>query len=77
LSTNPHADPAEDTLYWILLKNGCAPEWLELSKEIRGLIGSWRSALGHAWGSVNWHEEKEILMGPTKEINNKVIFPFF
>ncbi|KAL9272367.1 DnaJ homolog subfamily C member 28-like protein [Drosera capensis] len=35
LSTNPHADPAEDTLYKILSKNKCAPEWVELNKEIR------------------------------------------
>ncbi|KAL5545991.1 hypothetical protein UlMin_005678 [Ulmus minor] len=33
LNTNPHADPAEDTLYRILSKNGCAPEWVELNKE--------------------------------------------
>lgn len=74
LSTNPHADPAEDTLYRILSRNGCAPEWVELNKEIRSLIGSWRSTLGHVWGSAKWHEEKEALMGRMKEINNKVLF---
>jgi DnaJ homolog subfamily C member 28 len=76
LSTNPHADPAEDTLYRILSRNGCAPEWVELNKEIRGLMGSWRSSLGRAWGSANWHEEKEVLMSQMKEINNKVIYHF-
>ncbi|KAF3335734.1 DnaJ subfamily C member 28 [Carex littledalei] len=73
LSTNPHADPAEDTLYRILSRNGCAPEWVELNKEIRGLIGRWRLALGRAWGSATWHEEEEALMGQMKEINNKVL----
>lgn len=76
LNTNPHADPAEDTLYRILSRNGCAPEWVELNKEICGLIRSWRLALGRAWGSAKWNEEKEALMGQMKEINNKVIFLF-
>ncbi|XP_078182663.1 uncharacterized protein LOC144576230 isoform X2 [Carex rostrata] len=71
LSTNSHADPAEDTLYRILSRNGCAPEWVELNKEICGLIRGWRLALGRAWGSAKWNEEKEALMGQMKEINNK------
>ncbi|KAJ3689342.1 hypothetical protein LUZ61_018506 [Rhynchospora tenuis] len=73
LNTNPHADPAEDTLYRILSRNGCAPEWVELNKDIRVLISSWRLALGRAWGSDKWHERKEALMGQMKDINNKVL----
>ncbi|RLM61501.1 hypothetical protein C2845_PM14G20750 [Panicum miliaceum] len=42
LNSNPHADPAEDTLYRILSRNSCAPEWVELNKEIRGMIAGWR-----------------------------------
>uniref|UniRef100_A0A1D1Z4Z0 DnaJ subfamily C member 28 n=1 Tax=Anthurium amnicola TaxID=1678845 RepID=A0A1D1Z4Z0_9ARAE len=48
LNTNPHADPAEDTLYRILSRNGCAPEWIELNKEIRGKITEWRLAMKKA-----------------------------
>lgn len=48
LADNPHADPAEDTLYRILSRNGCAPEWIELNKEIRRSIGEWRLALRKA-----------------------------
>ncbi|OAY81102.1 uncharacterized protein LOC109727623 [Ananas comosus] len=79
LSTNPHADPAEDTLYRILSRNGCAPEWVELNKEIRGKIAEWRSALKGAWArrSYNegskWREDSEALKAQMREINDKVL----
>jgi DnaJ family protein C protein 28 len=78
LSTNPHADPAEDTLYRILSKNGCAPEWVELNKEIRNQISEWRSALKRAWGSrcngdhSKWAETSEALKLQLRGINDKV-----
>uniref|UniRef100_A0A7N2M6X2 DnaJ homologue subfamily C member 28 conserved domain-containing protein n=1 Tax=Quercus lobata TaxID=97700 RepID=A0A7N2M6X2_QUELO len=53
LSTNPHADPAEDTLYRILSKNGCAPEWVQLNKEIRTQISEWRAVLKKAWAKTS------------------------
>ncbi|KAL3701752.1 hypothetical protein R1sor_019774 [Riccia sorocarpa] len=46
---NPHADPVEDLAYRILAKNGFAPEWVELNKEIRLKIRRWRKALELAW----------------------------
>ncbi|KAL2650019.1 hypothetical protein R1flu_018147 [Riccia fluitans] len=49
LESNPHADPAEDLAYRILAKNGFAPEWVELNKEIRLKIRRWRKALDLAW----------------------------
>lgn len=78
LSTNPHADPAEDTLYRILSKNGCAPEWVELNKEIRNKIVEWRAALQKAWAhrgnqdDAKWTESSEALMLQLCDINNKV-----
>jgi hypothetical protein len=81
LSTNPHADPAEDTLYRILSKNGCAPEWVELNKEIRNQISEWRSALKRAWGSrcngdsSKWVETSEALKLQLRSINDKVREP--
>jgi hypothetical protein len=83
LSTNPHADPAEDTLYRILSKNGCAPEWVELNKEIRHQISEWQSALKRAWGSrcngdhSKWAETSEALKLQLRGINDKVsvIYP--
>jgi DnaJ family protein C protein 28 len=83
LSTNPHADPAEDTLYRILSKNGCAPEWVELNKEIRHQISEWQSALKRAWGSrcngdhSKWVETSEALKLQLRGINDKVsvIYP--
>ncbi|PHU05153.1 hypothetical protein BC332_25975 [Capsicum chinense] len=78
LNTNPHADPAEDTLYRILSKNKCAPEWVELNKEIRTKVAEWRSALKKAWmhrGSVDdskWIEASGSLKLQIHEINNKV-----
>ncbi|CAN4118154.1 unnamed protein product [Withania somnifera] len=78
LSTNPHADPAEDTLYRILSKNNCAPEWVEMNKEIRNKVAEWRSALKKAWtrrGCVDdskWMEASESLKLQIRDINNKV-----
>ncbi|WMV52091.1 hypothetical protein MTR67_045476 [Solanum verrucosum] len=78
LNTNPHADPAEDTLYRILSRNKCAPEWVELNKEIRNRVVEWRSALERAWthrGSVDdseWIEASESLKLQIRDINNKV-----
>ncbi|KAK7267837.1 hypothetical protein RIF29_20516 [Crotalaria pallida] len=78
LDTNPHADPAEDTLYRILSKNGCAPEWIELNKEIRSKISEWRASLKKAWADKSsgdqskWVESSETLKLQIKEINNMV-----
>lgn len=78
LNTNPHADPAEDTLYRILNKNGCAPEWVELNKEIRSSVASWRLALRRAWMSKDgwsdskWLETSEALKLQLRDLNNKV-----
>ncbi|XP_050893037.1 uncharacterized protein LOC127098473 [Lathyrus oleraceus] len=78
LDTNPHADPAEDTLYRILSKNGCAPEWVELNKEIRSRISQWRVSLKKAWANKcsgdqsMWVESSEALKSQLKEINDKV-----
>ncbi|KAL1200186.1 hypothetical protein V5N11_017074 [Cardamine amara subsp. amara] len=47
LHTNPHVDPAEDTLYRILNKNGFAPEWVDLNKEIRNKAKEWRVSRKH------------------------------
>lgn len=79
LNSNPHADPAEDTLYRILSRNGCAPEWVELNKEIRGMIVSWRSALRKAWanhsedGDSNWNDHCRVLQEQIRQINYKVL----
>ncbi|KAM7531667.1 hypothetical protein LguiB_035077 [Lonicera macranthoides] len=78
LSTNPHADPAEDTLYRILSRNKCAPEWVELNKDIRNQIGQWRSALNKAWAcNVNGDDSKwmgfsDALKLQLRDINDKV-----
>ncbi|KAG6412083.1 hypothetical protein SASPL_124749 [Salvia splendens] len=78
LDTNPHADPAEDTLYRILNQNGCAPEWVELNKEIRNSIAGWRIALGRAWtckdglDDSKWLEASEALKLQLRDLNNKV-----
>ncbi|KAI0510025.1 hypothetical protein KFK09_010625 [Dendrobium nobile] len=79
LNTNPHADPAEDTLYRILSRNGCAPEWVELNKEIRSNIAEWRVALKKAWTEnsdqkgYQWLQNTEILKARMKDINSKVL----
>ncbi|CAK9178856.1 unnamed protein product [Ilex paraguariensis] len=78
LTTNPHADPADDTLYRILSRNGCSPEWVELNKEIRNRIAEWRLALKKAWarkddrGDSKWIECSETLKLQLRDINNKV-----
>ncbi|CAN0878991.1 DnaJ homolog subfamily C member 28 [Linum grandiflorum] len=76
LNTNPHADPAEDTLYRILSKNNCAPEWVELNKEIRSQISEWRTQLKKAWAAADHKcgssEVSEALKAQLKSINNKV-----
>ncbi|GMH09872.1 hypothetical protein Nepgr_011713 [Nepenthes gracilis] len=78
LGTNPHADPAEDTLYRILSKNGCAPEWVELNKEIRSQVAEWRLALKKAWTNkrngdeTKWVECSEALKIQIRGINDKV-----
>ncbi|XVF07784.1 hypothetical protein REPUB_Repub06bG0169500 [Reevesia pubescens] len=78
LNTNPHADPAEDALYRILSKNGCAPEWVERNKEIRSKVSEWRVALKKAWESkcngdhAKWTECCEALKMQLCDINDKV-----
>ncbi|KAK6152349.1 hypothetical protein DH2020_014984 [Rehmannia glutinosa] len=73
LNSNPHADPAED-----LNKNGCAPEWVELNKEIRNSIAGWRIALRKAWvhkdgnDDSQWYESSEALKLRLRDLNNKV-----
>lgn len=80
LSTNPHADPDEDTLYRILSRNGCAPEWVELNKQIRSEAAEWRSALKKAWAynlngnNAKWTECSEALKVQMRAINKKVNF---
>ncbi|KAL2933346.1 DnaJ-like protein subfamily C member 28 [Bienertia sinuspersici] len=80
LSTNPHADPDEDTLYRILSKNGCAPEWVELNKQIKSEAAEWRTALKKAWAykisgnDAKWTESSEALKVQLGAINNKVGF---
>ncbi|KZV28457.1 dnaJsubfamily C member 28 [Dorcoceras hygrometricum] len=78
LSSNPHADPAEDTLYRILKKNGCAPEWVELNKDIRSKIAEWRLALKKSWmfkggcDDSKWVELSESLKLQLRDLNNMV-----
>ena len=78
LNSNPHANPAEDTLYRVLSKNGFAPEWVELNKEIRIQITEWRKALRNeraktlTHGDVNWKEDSTKLQELFRVINNKV-----
>ncbi|GJN15433.1 hypothetical protein PR202_gb02348 [Eleusine coracana subsp. coracana] len=78
LISNPHADPAEDTLYRILSRNGCAPEWVDLNKEIRGMIAGWRSALRKAWANLSeddgsrWKDDCRVLQEQIRQINDKV-----
>lgn len=83
LNVNPHADPADDTLYRILSKNGCAPEWVELNKEIRSKISEWRSSLKKAWMSrgignnSRWIDSSEALKAQMHDINDKVLASSF
>ncbi|KAL5698416.1 hypothetical protein ACHQM5_029457 [Ranunculus cassubicifolius] len=78
LEINPHADPAEDTLYRILSKNKCAPEWIELNKQIREDIAEWRLFLKKAndirlrGNESKWNEVSEALKSQIQSINNKV-----
>uniref|UniRef100_A0A1J3DZF6 DnaJ-like protein subfamily C member 28 n=1 Tax=Noccaea caerulescens TaxID=107243 RepID=A0A1J3DZF6_NOCCA len=78
LHTNPHADPAEDTLYRILNKNGFAPEWVELNKDIRSKAQEWRVSLKKAWtmkleqDQSGWEERSDLLKTQLKQINNMV-----
>ncbi|CAH8313097.1 unnamed protein product [Eruca vesicaria subsp. sativa] len=78
LLTNPHADPAEDTLYRILNKNGFAPEWVELNKDIRSKAKEWRVSLKKAWtmkledDQSGWEEQSNLLKTQLKQINNMV-----
>ncbi|CAN8257242.1 unnamed protein product [Cochlearia groenlandica] len=80
LDTNPHVDPAEDTLYRILNKNGFAPEWVELNKEIRSKGKEWRVSLKKAWtmkieeeeDESVWEERSVLLKTHLKQINNMV-----
>lgn len=82
---NPHADPAEDLLYRIMGKNGFAPEWVELNKEIRFHMERWRRALQFAWSrkldplnidearrEVIWKADLKRLEEDLKDINRKV-----
>ncbi|MCO5578592.1 hypothetical protein L7F22_032436 [Adiantum nelumboides] len=82
---NPHADPAEDLMYRILSKNGFAPEWVELNKEIRFHMERWRRVLKLCWSrkmnplygdesrrDALWRANLKILEEELKDINKKV-----
>ena len=75
LFTNP---TQQKTPYRILSKNGCAPEWVQLNKEIRTQISEWRAALKKAWAKTsngdnsNWIQISEPLKVQMREINSKV-----
>ncbi|KAF9594684.1 hypothetical protein IFM89_034367 [Coptis chinensis] len=79
LDINPHADPAEDTLYKILSRNKCAPEWVELNKEIRSNITEWRLSLKKAEANrldgnySKWIEASEALKQHIHVINDKTL----
>lgn len=78
LTSNPHVDPAEDTLYRILNKNGCAPEWVELNKDIRSKIAAWRFALKKSLifkggnDDSKWVEISGSLKLQLRDLNNLV-----
>ncbi|XP_010452236.2 PREDICTED: uncharacterized protein LOC104734378 [Camelina sativa] len=84
LHTNPHRDPAEDTLYRILNKNGFAPEWVELNKEIRNKAKEWRVTLKKAWtmkleeDQSGWEERSDLLknMASTQTTNQDSVFRY-
>ncbi|KAH7426652.1 hypothetical protein KP509_10G010500 [Ceratopteris richardii] len=82
---NPHVDPAEDLLYRVLSKNGFAPEWVELNKEIRFHMERWRRALKYSFSrrwdtkfgdeisrEEAWRGDLRILEQELKDINKKV-----
>jgi len=48
LTPNPYAQEQE-LVYKILKDAGCAPEWIELDKAIRGKLERARSALARSW----------------------------
>ncbi|KAG6549124.1 hypothetical protein Mapa_009350 [Marchantia paleacea] len=87
LESNLHADPAEDLAYRILAKNGFAPEWVELNKEIRYKVRRWRMALELAWqrrlqaisggeaqpDDLKWESLLPNFESELKEINQKVM----
>nr|XP_043634627.1 dnaJ homolog subfamily C member 28 isoform X2 [Erigeron canadensis] len=79
LDSNPHADPAEDTLYRILSKNNCAPEWVELNKGIRADIATWRLTLKKAISCKDngdmstWHDYSTSLKVQIRSINEKML----
>ncbi|XP_078446175.1 uncharacterized protein LOC144715151 [Wolffia australiana] len=75
LTSNPHADPAEDTLYRILSRNGCAPEWIELNKEIRRCIFEFRLALKKSLAASDnlSIDDSESLKSLMADINSKVL----
>ncbi|KAF6161346.1 hypothetical protein GIB67_009233 [Kingdonia uniflora] len=80
LDINLHSNPAEDTLYRILSKNGCTPKWVELNKKIRSNISEWRLALKkatHTKGTNDddpkWIQALEALKAQNCIINNKLL----
>ncbi|EPS60585.1 hypothetical protein M569_14218, partial [Genlisea aurea] len=80
LTSNPHADPAEDTLYRILNKNGCAPRCVELNKEIRNGISQWRQSLRKAFlhkhgghDRSKWLNSSEKLQHQLRDLNRKIL----
>ncbi|KAK9127596.1 hypothetical protein Syun_016393 [Stephania yunnanensis] len=65
-------------LSMILLKNGCAPEWVELNKEIWSNVNEWRLALKTAQtnrlsgNNSKWIEDSHTLQSQMRAINEKV-----
>ncbi|KAJ7546863.1 hypothetical protein O6H91_08G058200 [Diphasiastrum complanatum] len=86
IENNPYADPSEEVIYRVLAKNGFAPEWIELSKEIKFKLHRWRLALDFAWKQRianslgndlelenKWTTTLKFLQTELEEINRKVL----
>ncbi|MCL7048029.1 hypothetical protein MKW94_012296 [Papaver nudicaule] len=64
----PGKDPAEYTLFRILKQNGCAPEWVELNKEIKNILSQYG-----LYGDISkLNKDSEALKLQIRAINDKV-----
>ena len=65
LGDNPHEDPAQWAANNLLKKNGFAPEWIEMGREMRETLGTARAALVR---SREWRNEELAALGERSDL---------
>lgn len=77
---NPYTEPGQAWAYGLLKRNGLAPAWIELDKEIRSELEDLRTRLQRLWqkrcenliSEEAWQQSTARFAKPIDELNKKI-----